>query len=119
MEAPVTFSTSGNVPFSLSKSLTLAAKTQACPAVKVGAAGFQASIGAKVTGSLSGSVEYSVVAGGTLVPPKITTFDLIAQLGAEIDGTLDLKAIGEVRLSHAVRTHGCGLISHRLAGLLA
>ncbi|KAJ7143852.1 hypothetical protein C8R44DRAFT_864873 [Mycena epipterygia] len=72
-------------PLNFDKKANLFNKTITCGPVK-------ASVSADVDANANAAASVGVAASGTLIPPKITDFGVIAGLTASVSGTLDLTA---------------------------
>lgn len=71
-------------------------KTAQCASSSLGAAftaGFKIDVEAKADATLS----YGLAVAGTIVPPKITQFGLVAGLDADLEGKLNLDILASVR----------------------
>ncbi|EPQ61342.1 hypothetical protein GLOTRDRAFT_54265 [Gloeophyllum trabeum ATCC 11539] len=72
-------------PINVNKDFNLGSSSVSCK-------GFDATFAADIDTSFNADVTYGVVAAGTIIPPKISSFMLFANFDADIDGKLNLQA---------------------------
>ncbi|KAF8961154.1 hypothetical protein BDZ97DRAFT_1226986 [Flammula alnicola] len=72
-------------PLDVNKTFTLVDQSVSCPPVDV-------SVKIDVDTKAHAVVTLGLAASGTIVPPKVSDFAIIANLNAEIDGTVDIAA---------------------------
>lgn len=79
-------------PIDFNKSANLFNASVSCPASATNPAAFDASVSVDVAGNVHAVVDLGVAAAGTIIPPKVSHFALIAGLNANVGGTLDVSA---------------------------
>lgn len=73
-------------------------KTEQCSA-SGGKAAFTAGLKVGVDAKAVADINYGLAVQGTLVPPKISEFGLVAGFDATIDGVLSVDALASVRVA--------------------
>lgn len=94
-------SNNGSAPFSLDKTFTILSGGAQCQSASTHAT-FQASFDVSVEAKVSGNIQYGIALEGTLVPPKISDFGLVATLDADLDGVLNFQAQGTVSITSLI-----------------
>lgn len=83
----------------VSKNMTLLNKSASCAASGTSPA-FEATIVVDVDAQAHADITFGVVAQGSIVPPKMSSFGLFADFDATLDGTLTVEALASVRQTH-------------------
>ncbi|KAF7800086.1 hypothetical protein EIP86_011329 [Pleurotus ostreatoroseus] len=89
---------STTIAFDVSRQATILEQTEECAAVGW-TPGFIAGITVGVEANVNANVTFGVVTQGTLVPPKMSSFELSSIFDLNLDGTLTAQALADIALS--------------------
>ena len=92
IEQTFNYNKSGSTPVVISKTFNLFSKSAQCST-------FSAGFDVDVTASVNANINYGFALSGTLIPPEVNDFSLVAGFDATLLGKLSLELVANVCVS--------------------